>query len=234
MIGIATLALVFVVYALHVAAAWESTRREGLPLLAARRTALSVATVLGVLFMLAVVTTRTAWLSDFQATPPHLVRFIGPHVMLALVVGAVSPYGRRLATSLPLAWLIGFQAFRIPVEWLLHEFYREGLAPIQITYLGRNFDILSGLTAIPVAWLVARGAAPTALIRAWNWLGVCLLGNVVGVALMSMPGPFRYFLNEPSTAFIGGFPYVFVPTLFVPTALLGHVLVFRRLRGQGQ
>ena len=153
-----------------------------------------------------------------------------PHVILTVLLGTVSTYGRRLAMGVPIWWLIAFQAFRIPLEMLLHQFYREGIAPVQMMYLGRNFDIPSGLTAIPVAWIAMRGKAPKMLILLWNCLGLALLANIVGVVATSVPGPLRLFWNERSAGFIGEFPYVLVPTVFVTSALFGPLLVFRRLR----
>ncbi|MGE0283485.1 MAG: hypothetical protein AB7P20_23120 [Rhizobiaceae bacterium] len=224
---LASLALVVVLS--HLLAAWSSSRNTGLSPDQARRFTFRVAIVLGVLLAASAAVSTSGFLANFDATPPYLMRFILPHVVFTLIIGTISPYGRRLALGLPIAALVGLQAFRIPVEFLLHEFYREGLAPIQVTYLDRNLDVLTGVTAIPVAWLAASGKAPRWLLFVWNWLGLALLLNVVGVALTSMPGPFRLFMNEPSARFIADFPYIFVPTVFVTTALFGHVLLFRRL-----
>ncbi|RYC10951.1 hypothetical protein [Ciceribacter ferrooxidans] len=222
--------LVLIVILGHLVVAWLAARNTGLSPNQARGMTLRVAIVLAALLALSAAASASGLLANFDATPPYLMLFILPHAVFTLIVGSISPYGRRLALGLPIAALVGFQAFRIPVELLLHELYSEGLAPIQLTYLGRNFDILTGLTAIPVAWLAARGKAPRWLLLAWNWVGLTLLLNVVGTALTSMPGPLRLFINEPSARFIAEFPYIFVPTVFVTTALFGHVLLFHRLR----
>lgn len=223
-------ALVLAVVLGHLFAAWFSARRTGLPPDEAIYLTGRVGGVLALLLLLSVAASVSGLIDNFNATPPYLMRFVLPHVVFTLIIGSVSPYGRRLALGLPIAVLVGFQAFRIPVELLLHELYDEGIAPIQVTYLGWNFDILTGLTAAPVAWLAARGKASRTLLMAWNILGFVLLGNVVIIALTSMPGPLRLFMNEPSAGFIASLPYIFIPTMFVTTALLGHVLLFRRLR----
>jgi len=44
-----------------------------------------------------------------------------------------------------------------------------------MTFEGRNWDVLTGLTALPVAWLVAKNRAPKWLIYAWNIGGLALL-----------------------------------------------------------
>lgn len=214
----------------HVIAAWFSARRMGSPPEEATRSTGRVVAVMVLLLLLSAAASTSGLIDNFDANPPYLMRFILPHVVITLIVGSVSPYGRRLALGLPIAALVGFQAFRIPVELLLHGLYDNGIAPVQVTYLGWNFDILTGLTAIPVAWLAARGKASRTLLIVWNTLGLALLGNIVIIALTSVPGPLRLFMNEPSARFIASFPYILIPTMFVTTALLGHILLFRRLQ----
>jgi hypothetical protein len=38
------------------------------------------------------------------------------------------------------------------------------------------------------------------------------------------------FQNEPANTFIAQFPYIWLPTVLVPTAWAGHLLLFRRLQ----
>ncbi len=230
MIAALFVALVLAVVLGHLLAAWFSARRTGLSPAEATYFTGRVGAVLALLLSLSIAASASGLIDNFDANPPYLMRFLLPHIVFTLIIGSVSPYGRRLALGLPIAVLVGLQAFRIPVELLLHGLYADGIAPVQVTYLGWNFDIVTGLTAIPVAWLAARGKASRTLLIAWNTLGLALLGNVVIIALTSMPGPLRLFTNEPSAGFITSLPYIFVPTLFVTTALLGHVLLFRRLR----
>jgi hypothetical protein len=229
MIAALIITLVLAVVLGHLLAAWFSARRTGLSPGEAAYFTGRVGAVLALLLSLSIAASVSGLLDNFNATPPYLMRFLLPHVVFALIVGSISPYGRRLALGLPIGLLIGFQAFRIPVELLLHGLYDAGVAPVQLTYLGWNFDIVTGLAALPVAWLAARGKAPRALLVIWNIVGLALLGNVVIVALTSLPGPLRLFTSEPSASFIASLPYIFIPTTFVTTALLGHVLLFRRL-----
>jgi drug/metabolite transporter (DMT)-like permease len=106
-----------------------------------------------------------------------------------------------------------------------------------MTYHGRNFDIVTGVTALAVAALLASGRVPPRLVSrvvgGWNAMGAALLVNVVGVALLSAPTPFRSFHNEPANVWVTRAPWVWLPTVMVVAAVLGHVLVYRRLRAQG-
>jgi hypothetical protein len=172
----------------------------------------------------------------FGGGPPTALLLFAVAGGLALGLG-FSPLGARLAASLPLWVLVGFQGYRVFVELLLDRAYREGLAPIQMTYHGRNFDIITGVTALAVAALLATRRVPRRLVArvvgGWNALGAALLANVVGVAVLSAPTPLRSFHNEPANVWVTRAPWVWLPTVMVVAAVLGHVLVYRRLRSQG-
>jgi len=142
---------------------------------------------------------------------------------------ALSPLGARLAAGIPLAGLVAFQVFRVPLEWLLHRLFSEGVIPVQMTYAGLNFDVISGITAGVIALLLRSGRRSPRLVLAWNILGLLLLANIVTVAVLSTPVPFRLFTNEPANLLPSTFPYIWLPTFLVQMALLGHVVVFRAL-----
>ena len=145
-----------------------------------------------------------------------------------------SPLGARLAGRLAVGAVVAFQAFRIPVELLLHRLYVEGTVPVQMTYSGRNIDVVTGLTGLALGlWLLAGRPAARGLLLAWNLLGLALLVNIVGVAVLSTPTPFRRFLEGPPNLVPSEFPYVWLPSFLVQVAWGSHLLVFRQLRPGG-
>jgi len=166
---------------------------------------------------------------SFTSRPPTAGILIAAAVVLAVAV-ATSRLGSRLATGIPLAALVGVQAFRFPLEVLLHRAYREGLVPVQMSYSGFNFDILTGLSAIVVALYVARRPDAVVVVRVWNAAGIVLLVNILTIAVLSTPTPIRVFHNEPANEWIAHAPWVWLPSVFVAAAIIGHVVVFRRLR----
>jgi hypothetical protein len=175
----------------------------------------------------------TGFLTDFEAVPPRLLALVLPTVALPVLL-ALSPLGARLASETPLAVLIGLQAFRVPLELVMHQAAVEGTMPPQMTYTGSNFDIVTGLTAAGVAGLCARGRAPRWLLVAWNALGSALLLAILVIAVASMP-MFRAFGSEPElvNTWVGFFPFVWLPAGPVTAALFGHLLVWRRLLSHG-
>jgi hypothetical protein len=168
-------------------------------------------------------------LRDFDARPPRITLIVVP-ALLACVVIALAPLGGRLAGGLPVAWLIGFQAFRVPVELVLHRLFTEGVLPVQMTWEGRNLDVLTGLAALPVAWLASRDRLPRWGAVAFNVAGLALLANIVVVAILSMPYPFRRFLEGPGNEVVFDWPFAWLPAFVVPAAFLGHLLSLRQAR----
>ena len=170
----------------------------------------------------------TGRLDDYGRTPAPVMALIAA-ITVGTAVLAFSPAGGRLVSAVPLAGLVGYAVFRVPVEWTLHRLYVEGVIPVQMTYAGRNFDIVTGITAAIVAFLLAAGRGGKTLVLVWNLLGLGLLANIVAIAVLSTPVPFRAFMNEPANRLPSMFPYVWLPTFLVQAALFGHLLVFRAL-----
>ena len=154
-------------------------------------------------------------------------------LLIALMIltggAAFSRVGAALMATVGPVGLIGFQFFRVPAAMFLQGMYQAGQAPVQMTYEGLNLDIFTGLTAPAMAWLVWRGKVGSYAIWAWNAFGLVLLAEAVVVAALSMPTEFRVFTNEPASTFVTYAPYVWLPTVLAPAALLGHLLVLRWL-----
>ncbi len=191
-----------------------------------RRTVRLGAAVLAWLLITAVVA-ASGVLRWFDATPP-------PFVVLPLAVGVVgiavpfSPLGTLLVRGLPLWVLVGFQVFRVPLELIMHRAYVEGVMPVQMSYAGQNYDILSGITAGVLGLWLASGRVPRWVVIFWNFLGFALLVNIVVIAIVSTP-LFRWFGDERLNIFITYPPFVWLPGVLVTAALMGHILVWRRL-----
>jgi hypothetical protein len=166
---------------------------------------------------------------DSQAVPPPFLRLIVPGLLLVFAA-AFSGFGKRLAKHLGYAALIGFHGFRLPLEGLLWWLHHQGRLPVQMTFEGRNLDILTGIGAIVMAVLVRKGIAGRKAVMIWNLAGFMLLLNIMSVAILSIPGPLRRFHNEPANTLVLHFPYVWIPGVFVLAAFLGHLLIIRKLR----
>lgn len=150
--------------------------------------------------------------------------FFAPILLVGLGAG-LSPFGGKLAAGVPLAALVGFQAFRLPLELVLHSWVAQGVIPETMTWTGQNWDIISGVTALVCAPLASRH--PIAA-RVANIVGFALLVNVMRVALLSSPLPFGWG-QQPSLLLALHLPYAFIGPVCVGGALFGHVVLTRAL-----
>ncbi len=179
-----------------------------------------------------------AWLAvTGTAAAAGVLRLDGgpPRAVLLPVVAVIGALlvlrgraGRTLVGAAPRGAVIALQSFRLPVELLLWGLFLAGEIPIQMTFEGRNLDVLVGATAIPVA-LAAYGAGRRRhrLAIAWHAASIALLLNIVAIAVASTPGPLRIFTDEPANRIIGTFPFVWLPAFLVPAALVGHLVGLR-------
>jgi hypothetical protein len=163
---------------------------------------------------------------NFTSVPPNLLRLVLP-MLLIVVALCASPWGRYAAEKLPTSLLVGTQAFRFPLELVLYGLAAHGLLSSEMTLLGYNFDIVTGILALPLWWSVRRLTAPRWALLAWNALGFVLLVVVLTIAILSFPVPFGWF--DPPNLIVAFYPWVWLPTFLVPIALCSHILLMRKL-----
>jgi hypothetical protein len=165
-------------------------------------------------------------LARFDLRPPPLGIWFFSTGLLA-VFAARSQIGRRVALALPLSALVGFQAFRLPLELVMHRAASDGVMPNVMSFTGYNFDIVTGASAaLLFPWLLL-GKAPLGLVRAWNYLGLTLLAIVASVAFAATP-LFHAFGPAELNTWVAHFPYCWMAVM-VASALCGHLLIARRL-----
>ena len=165
----------------------------------------------------------------FDVLPPRIMLAVFPMIIL-LIYSAISSKTLMLVTHISQTWLIHVQAFRIIMEIILWLLAKQHLVPEIMTWNGRNFDILAGITAPFIAYFcftASKWSKKVALV--WNGIGILLLINVFVHGLLSAPTPFQVFVTNPPNTFIGYFPYSWLPTFVVPCALLFHILSIRKI-----
>jgi hypothetical protein len=169
-------------------------------------------------------------LRRWDSMPPPFALFALSLFLVALRL-AFSTVGRRLALHVPLWALVGVQVFRYPLELAMHRMYERGIMPVQMSYSGLNFDIVTGISAALVAGLVLSGRAGRKVVLAWNIVGMALLLNIVTVAILSTPR-FAYFGGvDRLNVWVTYPPFVWLPAVLVAAALAGHLVIFRALLG---
>ncbi|MBN9384187.1 MAG: hypothetical protein J0H74_25775 [Chitinophagaceae bacterium] len=181
----------------------------------------------GWILLLGVLALRGAF-ADFSKLPPRQ----GIAMLLPLPVVlwvAMSGSGKELLRHTPPHWILYLQSFRIIVELVLWLCVVDRLLPVQMSFEGRNFDILSGLLAIPVGYYCfIKKSWPSWVVLLYNIGGLVLLLNAVAIAVLSMPTPLRMFHNEPAVTLIVHFPFIYLPGFLVPLAYTLHIFSLRQ------
>jgi hypothetical protein len=226
-LGIPAIALAL--SALFVFATWRTG--EGMdPAARKRRTGLAAG---GVVLWLAAqaAAALSGILGRFELRPPPIVIWFASMIAMTLAL-AWSGFGRRFADKLPFVALIGFQAFRLPLELVMHRAAVAGLMPNVMSFTGYNFDIVTGASALPLALYAWRRPLPRWLIGLWNVTGQLLLIAIAAIAFAATP-VFRAFGDDQLNIWVVQFPYVWIAVM-VAAALFGHVVTLRKMLAEAR
>jgi hypothetical protein len=167
-------------------------------------------------------------MADFDMFPLNLM----PVLLVPIIIAVVFISSRKLGEVLrhiPPENIIRLQSFRFVVEVLLWILFIANLLPVQMSFEGRNFDILAGFSAPIVAVLVAKGLISKMGIIIWNIVCLALLLNIVITAILSTPSPWRVFMNEPANYIVTYFPISWLPGFLVPLAYYLHFMSLRQM-----
>jgi hypothetical protein len=180
------------------------------------------------LFLWAIIVSIAAWSgfsSNFEIFPLNAAPFL---LIPLITIGWItfSAGMREILQHLPSKVLCLLQVFRVFVELLLWKLFVLNQLPEQMTFEGRNWDILSGIAGLLVGLFFMQNRR---VVLVYNLLGLVLLINIVGTALLSMPTPFRVFMQEPANTIVLKWPFIFLPTFLVPLAYGLHFLSWRQL-----
>jgi FtsH-binding integral membrane protein len=155
--------------------------------------------------------------------PPRFILAPVPTIVALILLLLV--FARKPIPVSALQTLMLLHVVRVPVELVLLMLFQNGLVPQLMTFEGRNFDILSGLTAPFVAWLATRGGKVNKpLLVVWNLLALGLLINIVVCAILSLPTPFQQLGFEQPNRAVLYFPFIWLPAIVVPTVFVAHLL----------
>jgi hypothetical protein len=177
---------------------------------------------LGIPFVLA----KLGITSNFDAKPSPVIIMLVMG-LLTIFLSAVSPVGKRIAKGFSLYALFGFQVYRLAIEILLMLFHKQGLAPIQVTLEGRNWDVVTGLLALGVLVFFRNKPLSRSAYAVLNLIGLGLVLNITIVSVLSLPVPFQVFTE--SNIWVTQAPYIWLPTFLVQLAVAGHIVSFRKL-----
>lgn len=201
----------------------------GFFMLAARQTPSSRAFVpaLSVTFLILLAVHALLSLNGFylitSILPPRFMLGPVPSTLILLIL--VFVFARKPISISALRTLTLLHIIRVPVELCLLWLFQNGQIPQLMTFEGRNFDILSGLSAPLIGWLAFRGGKLNKpLLIVWNLLALGLLINIVAHAILSLATPFQQFSFEQPNRGVLYFPFIWLPAIVVPVVFVSHIL----------
>ncbi len=158
-----------------------------------------------------------------EGFPPRLMLFALFPALGAIILLFI--FARKdFIERLPLRTLTYLHVIRIPVELVLFWLFQAGQVPQLMTFEGRNFDILAGITAPFVAWLAFRGGKTNRpLLVVWNLAALGLLLNIITNAVLSFPFALQQFAFDQPNRGVLYFPFVWLPSTIVPIVLFCHL-----------
>lgn len=166
--------------------------------------------------------------------PPRMPLLLLPVVILMGILFSTSG-GRSFIDSLDMKLMTWISVVRIPVELCLYWLFLAGEVPEIMTFTGRNWDILAGVTAPLVGYLYFyKKTLSNQLFMLWNVIGLLLLLNIIVHAVLSVPSPIQQFGFDQPNIGILQYPFVWLPSYVAPLVLFSHLVIIRRLRIEDQ
>ncbi len=164
-----------------------------------------------------------------ESIPPRLIYLLIPSVTIVIYLFN-SKNGRAFIDEINLETYTYLHTIRIVVEVVILWLFIQGLMPESMTFEGRNFDILSGLSAPFIAYFGFRKKTlSTKALLTWNIACLLLVLQVVITGSLSAPSVLQQIeFDQPNTA-IFLFPFVWLPGIVVPIVIFGHLVAIRRL-----
>ncbi|MDO5989626.1 hypothetical protein Q4Q39_19660 [Flavivirga amylovorans] len=163
------------------------------------------------------------------AFPPRFFFLLGPGILFVLII-FLNRNTRQVTDSFHLKWLTLLHVIRVPVEFSLYYMFLEGLIPKSMTFDGFNFDILAGMTAPVIYYLVfiKKWGSYKGLLF-WNIICLGLLINVLTIAFLSAQTPLQKLAFEQPNIGVAYVPFVWLPAIIVPIVLVSHLSSIRQL-----
>ena len=116
----------------------ETTRKKAVPIFIGLTIWLIIQTVL---------TLNNVYNTNTNSFPPKIMLLGVLPMILTILFLFVTKNGRQFIDSLPLKNLTYLNVVRIPVEIVLFWLFLNKVVPELMTFEGRNFDIIAGITA---------------------------------------------------------------------------------------
>ena len=195
---------------------------------ASRASRITLAAVIGVWIGLAAAAAGAGWLTISRPVP-----VVGLFVAVPLLAAAIAttwPAARKAMLSIPTPVMVALNIVRVFAVLFL-MLAAEGRLTGPFPYSAAWGDIITGVVAVPVLWLLKDGGARyNTAIAAWNLFGAADLVLAIAFGVTSAEGSPLQLFPGPGSEAMQHAPWSFVPTVLVPIWLILHAIIAAQLR----
>jgi hypothetical protein len=193
-----------------------------------RAAKITLAAVIGVWIGLAAAAAEAGWLTISRPVPVVGLFVAVPLLAAALATTWAPAYEAMLSIPMPVMVCLNIvRVFAVLFLMLAAAGRLTGPFP----YSAAWGDIITGIVAVPVLWLLKDGNARyTAAIAAWNLFGTADLVLAIAFGITSAEGSPLQLFPGPGSEAMQHVPWSFVPTVLVPIWLILHGIIAVQLR----
>jgi len=189
---------------------------------------ITLASLIGVWIGLAAAAAGAGWLTISRPVP--VVGFFVVAPLLATGLATAWPAACKAILSIPMPVMVALNIVRVFAVLFL-MLAAEGRLTGPFPYSAAWGDIITGVVAVPVLWLLKDGGARyTTAIAAWNLFGAADLVLAIAFGITSSEGSPLQLFPGPGSEAMQHAPWSFVPTVLVPIWLILHGIIAVQLR----
>lgn len=196
-----------------------------------RAAKIALAAVMGIWIGLAAAVVGAGWLTISRPVP-----VVGLFVIVPLLAAAFAtgwPAARTAMLSIPMPVMVALNIVRVFAVLFL-MLAAEGRLSGPFPYSAAWGDIITGVVAVPVLWLLKDGEVRySSAIAAWNLFGAADLVLAIAFGVTSAEGSPLQLFPGPGSEAMQHLPWSFVPTVLVPIWLILHAIIGVQLRRSG-
>jgi hypothetical protein len=171
----------------------------------------------------------TGFFTVTNSLPPRfLLLIVLPFAGIIATLSTVK--GKSFVDGFDMKTLTLLHTLRIPIEIVLLLLFLNKALPQLMTFEGRNFDLISGITAPLIYYFgFKKRRLGTKSMLIWNFICLFILLFTVSNAVLSAPFPFQKFAFDQPTIAVLYFPFIWLPAIVVPLVIFSHLVSIRLL-----
>ena len=166
---------------------------------------------------------------DISTIPPKFIFVLLPPILI--IIYSLAPKNRtKVIANRNITISTFLHVIRIPVEIVLLYLFFNKMVPELATFEGRNFDILSGISAPIIGLLYFNNKIGKKTLLTWNVICLGLVLFILINGVLSAEIFFQQFAFDQPNKAMKYFPFVLLPAVVVPIVVFTHIVDIIKLK----